>query len=46
VWAADDSQTTLSYTAPSALASRYGVSPELAARLVGIDELTSAAIAR
>jgi uncharacterized protein (DUF302 family) len=46
VWAADDYQTKLSYTAPSALASRYGVSPELAARLVGIDELTSAAIAR
>ena len=27
VWAADDYQTKLSYTAPSALASRYGVSP-------------------
>src|SRR6266478_225342 len=46
VWAADDYQTKLSYTAPSALARRYGVSAELAARLAGIDELTSAAIAR
>ena len=46
VWAADDYQTKLSYTAPSALARRYGVSAELAARLAGIDALTSAAIAR
>ena len=46
VWAADDYQTKLSYIAPSALARRYGVSAELAARLAGIDELTSAAIAR
>jgi uncharacterized protein (DUF302 family) len=46
VWAADDYQTKLSYTAPSTLANRYGVSAELAARLAGIDDLTSAAIAR
>jgi uncharacterized protein (DUF302 family) len=46
VWAADDYQTKLSYTAPNALARRYGVSAELGARLAGIDESTSAAIAR
>jgi uncharacterized protein (DUF302 family) len=46
VWAADDYQTKLSYTEPSALARRYGVSAELAARLAGLNELTSAAIAR
>jgi uncharacterized protein (DUF302 family) len=46
VWAADDYQTKLSYTAPIALAGRYGVSAELAARLAGTDEFTSAAIAR
>jgi uncharacterized protein (DUF302 family) len=46
VWAADDYQTKLGYTAPSALGRRYGVSAELAARIAGIDELTSAAIAR
>jgi uncharacterized protein (DUF302 family) len=46
VWAADDHQTKLSYTAPSALARRYGVGAELAARLAGIDELTRAVIAR
>jgi uncharacterized protein (DUF302 family) len=45
VWAADDYQTKLSYTAPSALARRYGVSTELAARLAGIDALTRAVIA-
>jgi uncharacterized protein (DUF302 family) len=45
VWA-DDYQTKLSYTAPSALARRYGVSTELCARLAGIDELTRAVIAR
>jgi uncharacterized protein (DUF302 family) len=46
VWAADDYQTKLSYTAPGAVASRYGLSAALAARLAGIDALTSAAIAR
>jgi uncharacterized protein (DUF302 family) len=43
VWA-DGQQTKLSYTAPAALAARYGLSDELAARLAGIDALTSAAI--
>jgi uncharacterized protein (DUF302 family) len=46
VWAADDYQTRLNYTALAALADRYGLSTELAARLAGIDGLTSAVIAR
>jgi uncharacterized protein (DUF302 family) len=46
VWAADDYQTRLSYTAPAALIARYGLSTELAARLAGTDALTSAVIAR
>ena len=40
VFADDDGQTKLAYTAPSALAARYGLSDELAARLAGIDGLT------
>ncbi len=43
VWA-DGDQTKVSYTAPSALAARYGLSDELAARLDGIDALTDAAV--
>ena len=39
VWADGDS-TKVSYTAPSALAARYGLSDELASRLAGIDALT------
>jgi uncharacterized protein (DUF302 family) len=46
VWAADDYQTKLSYTAPGAVANRYGLSAEHTARLAGIDALTNAAIAR
>jgi uncharacterized protein (DUF302 family) len=46
VWSADDYQTKLSYTAPGALARRFGLSPEHAARLAGIDALTNAVIAR
>jgi uncharacterized protein (DUF302 family) len=46
VWASDDYQTKLSYTAPGALARRYGLSAEHAARLAGIDALTTAVIAR
>jgi uncharacterized protein (DUF302 family) len=46
VWLADDWQTRLSYTAPGTLVQRYNLSTELAARLDGIDALTSAAIAR
>jgi uncharacterized protein (DUF302 family) len=46
VWASDDYQTKLSYTAPDALARRHGLSAEHAARLAVIDALTSAVIAR
>ncbi len=44
IWA-DGSQTKVSYTAPSALAARYGLSPELSTRLGGIDALTDALVA-
>jgi len=40
----DDGQTKVSYTAPAALAARYGLSEELAARLAGIDGLTDALV--
>jgi uncharacterized protein (DUF302 family) len=43
VWA-DGDQTKLSYTAPSALAARYGLSDELAARLRGVEAVANAAI--
>jgi uncharacterized protein (DUF302 family) len=43
VWA-DGERTAVSYTAPAALGARYGLSPELADRLAGIDALTSAVI--
>jgi uncharacterized protein (DUF302 family) len=43
VWA-DGEQTKISYTAPAALAARYGLSDELAAPLAGIDALTDAVI--
>ena len=46
IWASDDCQTKLSYTAPSALSRRYGLSAEHTARLASIDALTTAAIAR
>ncbi|HUE28267.1 MAG TPA: DUF302 domain-containing protein [Solirubrobacteraceae bacterium] len=39
VWR-DGEQTKVSYTAPSELAARYGLSDELAARLAGIEGLT------
>jgi uncharacterized protein (DUF302 family) len=41
----DDGQTKLTYTAPAALAARYGLSDELAAGLAAIDPLTDAVIA-
>ena len=41
VWA-DEDQTKVSYTSPVALAARFGLSDELAARLAGIDALTDA----
>lgn len=43
VWA-DGDQTKLSYTAPSELATRYGLSEELAQRLAGIDAVTDALV--
>jgi uncharacterized protein (DUF302 family) len=45
VWA-DGHQTKLSYTAPAALAARYGLNAEAMAGLGGIDALTSAVIDR
>jgi uncharacterized protein (DUF302 family) len=39
VWA-DGSRTKVSFTAPSTLAARYGLTAEMAARLAGIDALT------
>ena len=44
VWA-DGDQTKVTYTAPAALAARYGLSDELVARLGAIEPLTDAAIA-
>ena len=41
VWA-DAQQTNVSYWSPGALAARYGLSDELAARLAGIEHLTDA----
>jgi len=46
IWASDDYQTKISYTAPGALARRYGLHAEHTARLAGIDALTTAVIAR
>jgi uncharacterized protein (DUF302 family) len=43
VWA-DGGQTKLSYTPPAALAKRYELSDDLAARLAAIDAITDAAI--
>jgi uncharacterized protein (DUF302 family) len=45
VWA-DGDQTKLTYTAPAALAARYGFSEDLAARLAGIDAITNAVVSR
>ena len=44
VWAGDEG-TEVSYTAPGALAARYGLEPDLAARLTGIDQLTDVLVA-
>lgn len=43
VWA-DGDQAKISYIAPAALAARYGLSDELAARLAGIDAITDALV--
>ena len=42
----DGHQTKVSYTAPAALAARYGLDDDLAGRLAGIDALTSAVVER
>ncbi len=41
----DDGRTQVSYTAPAALAARYGLSADLALNLAGIDALTDALVA-
>lgn len=41
----DEGQTKLTYTAPAALAARYGLIDELAAGLAAIDPVTDAVIA-
>ena len=45
VWA-DGQETKVVYTAPAALAARYGLSDDLAVKLAGIDAVTDAAIDR
>ena len=45
IWS-DGGHTRIAYTAPAALAARYGLSDSLAARLAGIDGLTDAVVAR
>jgi uncharacterized protein (DUF302 family) len=44
VWDGGEEGSELTYTAPAALAARYGLSEELAARLAGIDGLTDGVI--
>jgi uncharacterized protein (DUF302 family) len=45
VWA-DDGQTKVSYYGPAALAARYDLSADLAAKLAGIDPITDALTAQ
>ena len=40
----DQGQPKVTYTAPEALAARYGLTPELTARLTGIGPLTDALV--
>jgi uncharacterized protein (DUF302 family) len=42
----DGGATKVSYTAPAALAERYGLSDDLAARLAGIEALVDAVVAQ
>ena len=44
IWA-DGDQTSVTYYSPAALAARYGLNDELAAKLAGIDPLTDQLIA-
>jgi len=46
IWAEAGQDTFVSYTAPDALAVRYGLSPEAAAPLAAVNGLTDALIAR
>jgi uncharacterized protein (DUF302 family) len=41
----DNGQTKVTYISPAAIAERYGLSHDLAARLAGIDPLTDALVA-
>lgn len=41
----DGGQATVTYTAPETVAARYGLTPELTARLAGIGPLTDALVA-
>jgi uncharacterized protein (DUF302 family) len=43
VWA-DENGTQVSYLSPTALGTRYGLSPDLVAKLAGIDPLTDALV--
>jgi uncharacterized protein (DUF302 family) len=45
VWADEGQGTSVSYTAPATLASRYGLSPESAAALEVVNGLTDALVA-
>ena len=45
VWADGDSGTQVSYTDPSVVAARYGLTPEQAAVLEGVHTLTDALVA-
>ena len=44
VWE-DGDRTLVSYVSPGALAERWGLGPDLAARLAGVDPLTDALVA-
>jgi uncharacterized protein (DUF302 family) len=44
IWA-DGNRTNVTYYTPAAIAARYGLSAELAAKLAGVDPLTDALIA-
>jgi uncharacterized protein (DUF302 family) len=45
IWA-DGSRTNVTYYSAAAIAGRYGLSPELAANLAGLDSLTDALVAQ
>ena len=45
IWADPEQGTVVSYTAPAALAARYGLSPDTAAALESVNGLTDALVA-